>query len=54
MRHDQTGDPNGAVKALLAGVAALAIAVGIFTPLPGQSKPQPAHSQIPTLEVGKG
>lgn len=54
MRHDQTGDPNAAVKALLAGIAVLAIAIGLMTPLPGHSKSAPTRSQIPTMEVGKG
>ena len=54
MRNDQAGATNAAVKALLAGVAAVAIAVGLLTPLPGHSKTEPARSQIPTLEVGKG
>jgi hypothetical protein len=54
MQHDQTGDPTVAVKALLAAAAALAIAVGLLMPLPGQSKSEATHSQIPTLEVGKG
>lgn len=53
MRHDQTGNPNTAVKALLAGIAALAIAVGVLTPLPGQSHSHATQSQIPTLDVGK-
>lgn len=54
MRHDHTGDPNAAVKALMAGIAAIAIAVGLFAPLPGQSHDRVTRSQIPTLEVGKG
>ncbi|MDQ0464673.1 hypothetical protein QO010_002457 [Caulobacter ginsengisoli] len=54
MRHDHTGDPTVAVKILLAAAAALAIAVGLLMPLPGQSKPDATHSQIPTMEVGKG
>ncbi len=43
-----------AVKAIFAAAAALAIAVGLLVPLPGHSKPDATHSQIPTLDVGKG
>lgn len=52
MRH--AVNSNMAVKALLAGAAALAIAVGMLMPLPGRPKSTPTHSQFPTLEVGRG
>ncbi len=54
MRQAQTGEMTVAVKALFAAAAALAVAVGLMLPLPGRSKPDITHSQIPTLEVGKG
>jgi hypothetical protein len=53
MRHDHTGNPNVAAKMLLAGIVAIAIAIGMLVPLPGHSHSQATQSQIPTLEVGK-
>jgi hypothetical protein len=54
MQLNQTGDRTAAVKILVGGVLALAVAIGLLMPLPDRSKPEPTHSQIPTLEVGKG